>query len=141
MKHLLLLTAGIFIFLFSAHAQVYVKVQSAVPKEETSWFILYLDEEPQDAFHDSEMEIEDLLPGKYELRLAFNADTIADVSKKIKTERGDSLYFQVVHLKDFKKEARKAGRGFGRLFNRDKSVREKEALKEVYKLEEIKPEK
>jgi hypothetical protein len=140
MKHLLLLIVGIFALIFSANAQVYINVQSAVPEEETSWFILYLDEEPQDAFHYPEMEVEDLLPGKYELRLAFNADTIADVSKTVKVQRGDSLYFKVVHLKELKKEARKAGRGFGRLFDKDKSVREKETLKEVYRLEEAEPE-
>lgn len=138
MKQLLLLTAGILAFLFSAHAQVYINVQSAYPEEETSWFILYLDEEPQDAFHYPEMEVEDLLPGKYELRLAFISDTIADITEKIKTERGDSLYFKVKKMSDLKGEARKAGRGFGRLFDKDKSVREKEVLKEVYILKEVK---
>lgn len=132
---------SIFLIIFTAlgtQAQCYVKVESAYPEEEISWFILYIDEEPQDAFHDYEMEAEDLLPGKYELRLAFNADTIADCVEKIKPERGDSLYFKVEKISEFKGEARKAGRGLGRLFRKNKSIHDKEELKEVYILKEVK---
>lgn len=141
MKQIFSIIALLIGIIFSAGAQAYINVKSTVPEQETSWFILYVNEEPQDAFAYDEMEAEDLLPGKYELRLAFNSDTIADVYETVKLERGDSLYFEVVDMKEFKQEARKAGRGFGRLFDKDRDVRTKDGYVEIYQLRELETEK
>ncbi len=125
---------GLFSFV---NAQAYINVKSTVPDEETSWFVLYVNEEAQDAFPYDEMEAEDLDPGSYEIHLNFNSDTIADIFFKVNLAKGDSLYYEVVPLKEFSREARKAGRGFGRLFDENRNIRMRDGYVEAYRLRKV----
>ena len=106
-------------------------------EEETSWIMVWLNEEPQDATHSDEVFIEDLYSGKYELRVSFNSDTIADWVKEIKLKRNEEIEFKVVKMKDFGKDVGKVGRGFGQKFGKT-GDNDAEDLVQYYRLERIK---
>jgi hypothetical protein len=109
-------------------------------EEESSFFIVYLNQEQQDAFPSDEMLIESLLPGKYELRVSFDSDTIADWVKTIDLKKNEQLVYKVVKMKEFGKDVGKVGRGFGQVTG---TTEEDQAadLVQYYKLEKVKEEK
>lgn len=127
------------IFLFSLislnlFSQGYIKVYTDL-KEETSQFIVYLNEESQDAYPSDETEIEGLLPGKYILTVSFNSDTIADWSEKLKLKKNEHLTFKVEKINKFLKDANKMGR------NMKKDAKDDDGLVQYYRLVQIREEK
>ncbi len=109
---------SVFIFIFSIlslnlFSQGYIKVYTDL-KEETSQFIVYLNEEAQDAYPSDETEIEGLLPGKYTLTVSFDSDTIADWSKTFKLKKNQHLIYKVVKVNEFAKDAQELGRNISK---------------------------
>ena len=138
MKKLLFLIV-ILIATLNLYAQNgYIKIYTEL-EEETSWVMVWLNEQAQDADFSDEVEIEDLYSGKYELRVSFNSDTIADYVKEIKLERNEKVTFKVVAMKDFGKDVGKVGRGFGKKFGK-KGDNDAEDLVQYYRLERLKEE-
>lgn len=135
MKKVLLLTCFYLLYTFS-FSQGSIKIYSDL-KDETSQFMVWLNEESQDAYPSDEVIIENLLPGKYTLQVSFNSDTIADWNKTFKLKRNEKIVYKVVKLKNIGKDVRKVGRGFGRVTGttKDDGV---EDLVQYYKLEKIK---
>ncbi len=84
-------------------------------KEETAQFMVWLNEESQDAYPSDEVIMDKLLPGKYILQVSFDSDTIADWTKKIKLKRNEKIVYKVVKMKGFGKDVGKVGRGFGKI--------------------------
>ena len=82
-------------------------------EEETSHFMVWLNEESQDAYPSDEVIMENLLPGKYTLQVSFNSDTIADWVKTFKLKKNEQIVYKVVKMKNFGKDIGKVGRGFG----------------------------
>ncbi len=60
-------------------------------EEETSHFMVWLNEDPQDAYPSDEVIVENLLPGKYTLQVSFNSDTIADWVKTFKLKKNEKI--------------------------------------------------
>ena len=118
----------------SLFSQGYIKVYTDL-KEETSQFIVYLNEESQDAYPSDETEIEGLLPGKYTLTVSFNSDTIADWTKTFKLKKNEHLIFKVEKMGKFSKDANKLGR------NMKKETKDDKGLVQYYKLVQIREEK
>jgi len=108
-------------------SQAYIKVYTDL-KEETSQFIVYLNEEAQDAYPSDETEIESLLPGKYQLTVSFNSDTIADWTKTFKLKKNEHLIFKVEKMNKFSKDAKQLGR------NIKKDAKGDDGLVQYYKL-------
>lgn len=131
---LILIVSFIAISAFSQKASIRIFTEL---EEETSWFILYINDEPQDAMPSDEMIVEDMYSGKYEIRVSFNSDTIADWEKTIKLKRNEKLEFQVVKLHKLGQDVGKVGRGVGRLTGK---TGDDDALDliQYYKLEKIK---
>lgn len=106
-------------------------------EEETSWFMVYVNEEPQDAMPSDEVIVEDLYSGKYELRVSFDSDTIADWTKTIKLKKGEKIEFKVVKMHKFGQDVGKVGRGVGKMTGKTEDD-DAEDLIQYYKLEKIK---
>ena len=121
---ILLLLSVLSLNLFS---QGYIKVYTDLT-EETSQFIVYLNEEAQDAYPSDETEIEGLLPGKYQLTVSFNSDTIADWTKTFKLKKNEHLIFKVEKMNKFSKDAKQLGR------NMKKDAKGDDGLVQYYKL-------
>lgn len=102
-------------------------------EDQTSYIKIYINGEPQDAMFYDEYEVEDLMPGKYEIIVSFNSDTIADYVKKMKIEANTNYVYKVVPKGDFGKEAGKMGRSFGRKFGTTEE-NDKRNLIEYYRL-------
>jgi len=119
---------------FNLFSQGYIKVYSDL-EEETAQFIVYLNEEAQDAYPSDETEIEGLLPGKYQLTVSFDSDTIADWSKTFKLKKNQHLIFKVEKLSEFAKDANQLGR------NMKKDAKDDDGLVQLYRLVQIKEEK
>ncbi len=127
----------VFIFIFSIlslnlFSQGYIKVYTDL-KEETSQFIVYLNEEAQDAYPSDETEIEGLLPGKYTLTVSFDSDTIADWSKTFKLKKNQHLIYKVIRVNEFTKDAQELGRNI--------SKKDDNGLVLYYKLVQVKENK
>jgi hypothetical protein len=131
---ILILIAAANLYAQNGTIKIYTELE-----EETSWIMVWLNEEPQDAFPSDEVEIEDLYSGKYELRVSFNSDTIADWVKEIKLKRNEKIEFKVVKLKEFGKDVGKVGRGFGQKFGKT-DENDAEDLVQYYRLERVKEE-
>ncbi len=114
-------------------SQGYIKVYTDL-KEETSQFIVYLNEEAQDAYPSDETEIEGLLPGKYTLQVSFDSDTIADWSKTFKLKKNEHLVFKVEKMNKFSKDANKLGR------NMKKDAKDDDGLVQYYRLVQVREE-
>ena len=97
---------------FTSFAQGSIKVFTDL-EEETSLIMVWLNEDPQDAYPSDEVFMESLLPGKYILQVSFNSDTIADWVKTVKLKTNEQLVYKVVKMKAFGKDVGKVGRGFG----------------------------
>ncbi len=134
MKQTILLLIIIALSGFNMFAQGYIKVYSNRP-EASSEFIVYLNGEAQDAYPASETEIEGLLPGKYNLTVSFDADTIADCVKSFKMKKNDRFVFRVEKLSQFSKDAKQLGR------NMKKDAKGDDGLVQYYKLVREKVEK
>ncbi len=135
MKKLTIISVLLLLLSSVVFSQTTLKIFSDL-EEETSMFKLYLRGQPQDAMYTDEVEVEDLRPGYYTLRLVFNCDTIADYIEKIKIEKGVSvLAYEVINEEEYKKRAGKAGRKVKRFFKRSKKT--DAGLVEWYKLEEV----
>jgi len=115
---------------FNAFSQGYIKVYSDL-EEETSQFIVYLNEEAQDAYPSDETDIEGLLPGKYTLQVSFDSDTIADWTKTFKLKKNEHLIFRVEKMKQFSKDAGKLGR------NMKKDAEGDDGLVQYYRLVQV----
>lgn len=133
MKKIIILTF-FSIISFNLFSQGYIKVFTDL-KGETSQFIVYLNEESQDAYPSDETEIEGLLPGKYTLTVSFNSDTIADWSKTFKLKKNEHLIFRVEKMGKFSKDANKLGR------NIKKNSEDDEGLVQYYRLVQVREEK
>lgn len=131
---ILILIAAANLYAQNGSIKIYTELE-----EETSWIMVWLNEEPQDAFPSDEVEIEDLYSGKYELRVSFNSDTIADWVKEIKLKRNEKIEFKVVKMKDFGKDVGKVGRGFGQKIGKT-GENDAEDLVQYYRLERVKEE-
>ena len=118
---------------FNVFSQGYIKVYSDL-EEETSQFIVYLNEEAQDAYPSDETEIEGLLPGKYTLQVSFDSDTIADWTKTFKMKKNEHLIFRVEKMKQFSKDAGKLGR------NMKKDAEGDDGLVQYYRLVQVREE-
>lgn len=136
MKKIFLLTI-VTLFAFNIFAQNGSITITTELEEETSWIMVWLNEDPQDADFSDEVEIEDLYSGNYELRVSFNSDTIADYVKDIKLKRNEVIEFKVVKMKGFGKDVGKVGRGFGNKFGKT-GDNDSDDLVQYYKLERIK---
>jgi len=106
-------------------------------KDETAQFMIWLNEESQDAYPSDEVIIENLLPGKYTLQVSFDSDTIADWTKTFKLKRNEKIIYKVVKVKEFGKEAGKMGRSFGRVTGKTKDSGVEDLI-QYYKLEKQK---
>ena len=113
----------------------YIKISTEL-EDETSWIMVWLNDDPQDAAYSGEVEIEDLYSGKYTLRVSFNSDTIADWVKDIKLKRNEQIEYKIVEMKEFGKEVGKMGRGFGKKTGKTKG--NDDGLIQYYRLEKIK---
>jgi hypothetical protein len=102
-------------------------------EDETSFIKVYLNGEPQDAMFNDEVLIEDLYPGKYDLIVSFNSDTIADYTKKITIKMQTDIIYKVELKGEFGKEAGKMGRAVGHKFGTTEADDQRE-LYEYYKL-------
>ncbi len=132
MKNIIIIFVLSFIS-FNLFSQGYIKVYTDL-KEETSQFIVYLNEESQDAYPSDETEIEGLLPGKYTLTVSFNSDTIADWSKTFKLKKNEHLIFKVEKMNKFSKDVNKLGR------NMKKDAEDDGGLVQYYKLVQVREE-
>ncbi len=132
MKKIILLLVLFFVSI-NLFSQGYIKVFTDLT-EETSQFIVYLNEEAQDAYPSDETEIEGLLPGKYQLIVCFNSDTIADWTKTFKLKKNEHLIFKVEKMNKFSKDAKQLGR------NIKKNTKGDDGLVQYYKLVQQKEE-
>ncbi len=121
---------------YMGFTQSVLKIYTDLP-DESAKFMLWLNGEKQDAVPMSEIEIDDLAAGKYEMRVVFNADTIADYVKVIKIQANKNITFKVVKKGEFGKESGKMGRAFGTKTGTT-GENEKEGLVDWYRLEIIK---
>ncbi|MCF6364586.1 MAG: hypothetical protein L3J35_00110 [Bacteroidales bacterium] len=112
MKKIILTFSLIFAY-FINYSQGSIKIYTDL-KEETAQFMVWINEEPQDAYPSDEVEIEDLLPGKFIIQVSFNADTIADWVKTIKLKKNEQVVYKVVKMKEIGKEAGKIGRNLNK---------------------------
>ncbi len=120
---------------FGAFAQGSVKVYTDL-EEETSFIMVWLNEDPQDAYPSDEVIMENLLPGKYMLQVSFNSDTIADWVKTFKLKKNEQIVYKVVKMKAFGKDIGKVGRGFGT--KTGKTEESDDDLVQYYRLEKVK---
>lgn len=134
MKNILLIS-GIILMNFGLFAQASIKVYTEL-EEETSLIMVWLNEDPQDAYPSDEVIMESLLPGKYMLQVSFNSDTIADWVKTIKLKTNEQLVYKVVKMKAFGKDIGKVGRGFGTKTGTTEGS--DEDLIQYYRLEKVK---
>ncbi len=117
-------------------AQCSVKIYTRL-KAETSQFIVWVNGEQQDAYVSDSFFMDNMLPGKYTFRVGFDADTIADCVKTINLKKNMHCEYEVVALQNFGKDARKVGRGFGRMTG-NTGEDEAENLVQCYRLKKIK---
>lgn len=101
----------IVISLFSVNvfSQSSIKIFTEL-EEETAQFMVWVNEEPQDAYPSDEVIVEDLLPGKFIIQVSFNADTIADWTKTIKLKKNETIVYKVVKMKQISKSVGELGR-------------------------------
>jgi hypothetical protein len=135
MKKIFLISAILLFTTKIGFSQSTLKIFTDLP-DETSKVLVYLNGEKQDAFPLSETEFENLSPGKYELRVVFNSDTIADYVKTIKIPANQNIVYKVVKKDDFGKEFGKMGRAFGNETGTT-AENDKKGLKEYYRLKKI----
>ncbi len=134
MKNFVLLTlitclsAGLF-------AQSSLKVYSLL-KSESSHVKLFLNDIQQDSEYAAEAEITDLALGTYELRVTFNADSIADVIEQVVVAPHTAIVFRVEEKTAMGKEMGTLGRSMGRVFGTVKDD-EEEGLVEHYKIVKV----
>lgn len=134
MKHIFYISI-ILLLNFGAFAQGSIKVYTDL-EEETSWILVALNDEQQDAFHSDEVFMESLLPGKYTLQVSFNSDSIADWVKTFKLKTNEKIVYKVVKMKNFGKDLGKVGRGFGSKTGTTEGS--DEDLVQYYRLERVK---
>jgi len=132
----IIITFILIITYFVNFSQGSIKIYTEL-KEETAQFMVWLNEESQDAYPSNEVIIENLLPGKFVLQVSFDSDTIADWTKKIKLKRNEKIIYKVVKMKNFGKEAGKMGRGFGKITGKTEE-NASEDLVQYYRLEKQK---
>lgn len=135
MKKIIILISILFSY-FVNFSQGSIKIYTEL-KEETAQFMVWLNEEAQDAFPSDEVIIEDLLPGKYVLQVSFNSDTIADWVKTFKMNKNEKIVYEVIKMRDFGKSVRKVGRGFGKMSGKTEE-NDSDDLVQYYRLEKKK---
>ncbi len=136
MKKFTLISALLLFISVSAFSQTTLRVFSDLESEK-SMFKLYVRGQSQDAMYTDDIEVENLRPGNYTLRLVFNSDTIADFITKIKILKNTPVIaYEVIDEAEYKKRARKAGRKVGRFFKKT-GKDDKKGLVEWYKIEEV----
>ena len=135
MKKILLVLSLAFLYNYS-YSQASVKIYTEL-EEETAQFMVWINQEPQDATPDTEVIIDNLLPGKYILQVSFNADSIADWAKTIRVKKNQKIVYKVIKKKEFGKEAGKVGRGFGKITGKT-AENSNEELIQYYRLEKQK---
>jgi hypothetical protein len=133
---------SIFLIIIIALASLSLFSQSSIRiytdlEEETSNFLVFLNDEQQDAFPTDDMLIEGLLPGKFSLKVSFDSDTIADWVKTIDLKKNEQLVYKVVKMKEFGKDVGKVGRGVGQMTGKTEE-NQAEDLIQYYKLERVK---
>jgi hypothetical protein len=134
----LFLVLIIALFVFPCYSQSTIKIFTDL-NEESSLFLVVLNDEQQDSDPVDEMLIENLLPGKYSLKVSFNSDTIADWVKNIELKKNEQLVYKVVKMKDIGKDVGKVGRGFGQMTGKTEE-NQADDLIQYYKLEKVKEE-
>jgi hypothetical protein len=134
----LFLVLIIALFVFPRYSQSTIKIFTDL-NEESSLFLVVLNDEQQDSDPVDEMLIENLLPGKYSLKVSFNSDTIADWVKNIELKKNEQLVYKVVKMKDIGKDVGKVGRGFGQMTGKTEE-NQADDLIQYYKLEKVKEE-
>ena len=132
MKKIILISTILIFIISSAFSQSSLKIYSDI-EDEKSHIKVFLNGEVNDANYWDEVIIEDLLPGKYEMIVSFNSDTISDYVKKIKIKKNTKVVYRVVLKKEFGKEAGKMGRSLGRTLNKTGDD-DKEGLIQWYRL-------
>jgi hypothetical protein len=121
---------------YFSYSQSSIKIFTDL-NEESSLFIVVLNDEQQDSDPVEEMLIENLLPGKYNLKVSFNSDTIADWVKTIELKKNEQLVYKVVKMKEIGKDVGKVGRGFGQMTGKTEE-NQADDLVQYYKLEKVK---
>ena len=131
-----IITLSLILAYFVNFSQGSIKIYTDL-KEETAQFMVWLNEESQDAYPSDEIIIEDLLPGKYVLQVSFNSDTIADWVKTFKMKKNEKIVYEVIKMKDFGKSVGKIGRGFGKMSGKTEE-NDSDDLIQYYRLEKKK---
>jgi len=103
MKNIIIIFVLSFIS-FNLFSQGYIKVYTDL-KEETSQFIVYLNEESQDAYPSDETEIEGLLPGKFKVEKMnkFSKDVNKlgrNMKKDAEDDGGLVQYYKLVQVRE-----------------------------------------
>lgn len=132
----IIISSALILFYFVSFSQASIKIYTNL-KEETAQFMVWLNEESQDAYPSDEVIIEDLLPGKFVLQVSFNSDTIADWVKTFKLKKNEKVVYEVVKMKDFGKSVGKVGRGFGKMSGKTEE-NDSDDLVQYYRLEKKK---
>ena len=108
MKRTILIITLILTYLVN-FSQSSIKIYTEL-EEETAQFMVWINEEPQDAYPSDEVIVEGLLPGKFTIQVSFNADSIADWTKIIKLKKNEAIVYKVVKMKQISKSVGELGR-------------------------------
>ncbi len=135
MKKIVLFIVIVF-WSFEIYSQASIKIYTELA-EETAQFMVWLNDEPQDAYPSDEVIIESLLPGQYTLKVSFNSDTIADWSKSFKLKANENVVYKVVKMTSVGKEVNSVGRDIGNLTGKT-GENDSFDLVQYYKLEKQK---
>ncbi len=104
-----ILTIILILAYFVNFSQSSIKIFTEL-EEETAQFMVWINEEPQDAYPSDEVIVEGLLPGKFTIQVSFNADSIADWTKTIKLKKNETVVYKVVQMKQISKSVGELGR-------------------------------
>ncbi len=133
MKKTVLIIALILAY-FVNFSQSSIKIYTEL-EEETAQFMVWVNDESQDAYPSDEVIVEDLLPGKFLIQVSFNADSIADWTKTIKLKKNQTIVYKVVRMKQISKSVGELGRNIKQNSGEDYTDG---GLMQYYKLEQQK---
>ncbi len=115
-----ILTTALILAYFVNFSQSSIKIYTEL-EEETAQFMVWINEESQDAYPSDEVIVEDLLPGKFIIQVSFNADTIADWTKTIKLKKNETVVYKVVKMKQISKSVGELGRNINKNSGEDQN--------------------
>ncbi len=98
------------LFMFVLASNIFGQTSEIIVTSSYDEFELYVNNKEITEGADTIAEMKNIVPGIYILQVTFEADTIADIKKKLKVKAGKKYILKVEPKKNFAKKITKTGR-------------------------------